>query len=81
MAWFTYNCKEHGDFKVSLEKRESIQDCSECHMPCRGIIKVGTSRMVERLDNGLMGRAIERLHNIEADACKLKIIKLRNIEN
>jgi len=65
MAWFSYTCGTHGDFKISLEKRESTQKCPKCQAECRGIIKAGTSRTVERLDNGAMGRAVERLHNIE----------------
>ena len=65
MAWFSYTCETHGDFKTSLEKRESTQKCPKCQVNCRGIIKAGTSRTVERLDNGAMGRAVERLHNIE----------------
>jgi hypothetical protein len=26
---------------------------------------MGTTQIIEKLDNGLMGRAVERLHNIE----------------
>jgi vacuolar-type H+-ATPase subunit D/Vma8 len=29
------------------------------------VMKPATMQMVERLDNGLMPRAVERLHNIE----------------
>jgi hypothetical protein len=65
MAIFTYECKEHGRFKVSIEKRLKAFCCLTCGKECMPIIKAGTARVVERLDNGVMGRAVERLHNIE----------------
>ena len=65
MARFTYNCKEHGDFQISLKKREKNRLCPDCGEQSHAIIKVGTFQVMERLDNGAMARAVERLHNIE----------------
>lgn len=65
MAWFTYKCKEHGDFTKSLEKREKQVPCAKCGAACFPVIKSGTVSVVEKLDNGVMSRAVERLHNIE----------------
>lgn len=65
MAWFSYNCKTHGPFKKSLEERMKTNPCPKCSIECKPLIRSGTSQVVERLDNGAMGRAIERLHNIE----------------
>lgn len=66
MAWFSYHCKEHGDFKVSLDKREKTQKCPTCFKDSCAIIKrVGNAQIVDRLDNGAMVRAVERLQDIE----------------
>jgi hypothetical protein len=65
LAWFSFSCKDHGLFKVSLEKRTQKAPCPACQIECYGIIKTGTTRIVERLDNGAMSRAVERLHNVE----------------
>lgn len=65
MAHFTYNCEDHGNFKISLEKREKEVDCPICGKKSKPVIKIGTTQIMERLDNGAMARAVERLHNIE----------------
>ena len=65
MAWFSYTCPEHGDFKVSLPKRQKRSPCPTCGKDSDGIIKLGTIQVKERLDNGAMARKVERLHNIE----------------
>ena len=65
MAWFRYKCEEHGEFKLSLEEREKTALCPTCKRESNGIIKLGSISVVERLDNGAMARAVERLHNIE----------------
>ena len=65
MAWFSYKCKKHGIFKVSLKKREKIQKCPECGEECFVQLSVPSTQVLERLDNGAMVRAVERLHNIE----------------
>lgn len=66
MAWFTYNCKTHGEFRQSLQKREKSRACPECGEQSNVILKSTSNvSVVERLDNGAMSRAVERLHNIE----------------
>ena len=65
MAWFSFNCAEHGKFTLSLDKRQAQAKCPKCFVDSYAIIGLGTTTIVERLDNGAMGRAIERLHNIE----------------
>lgn len=65
MAWFSYKCPEHGTFRITLGKRVPKMKCPTCGIESCAIIKIGTTQIVERLDNGLMGRAVERLHNIE----------------
>lgn len=65
MAWFSYKCEEHGIFTKSLQKREKKQVCPKCGKESLAIIKAGSVSIVEKLDNGAMSRAVERLHNIE----------------
>lgn len=65
MARFKYECPEHGEFIVSLEKREKKVNCPQCNKESRAIIRAGTVQVIERLDNGAMARAVERLSNIE----------------
>lgn len=65
MAWFTYQCPTHGKFKVNLPKRNKTYSCPTCNIESNCIINVGTTQILERLDNGLMARAVERLHNVE----------------
>lgn len=65
MAWFTYKCDEHGEFIRSLSKRDKTSTCTKCGKECKTVIKIGTVQVMERLDNGVMARAVERLHNIE----------------
>jgi len=65
MAWFSYNCPNHGSFKLSLNKREAKAKCPTCQTESSVIMKLGNTQVVEKLDNGAMGRAVERLHNVE----------------
>lgn len=65
MAWFTYACPEHGQYKINLQKRQSVGSCPQCYRPSVPILKPSTFQVVERLDNGAMARSVERLHNIE----------------
>jgi hypothetical protein len=65
MGWFTYKCPEHGDFKLILERRKDVADCPTCGVASKPVIKIGTTQVIEKLDNGVMGRAVERLHDIE----------------
>jgi len=65
MGWFTYKCPEHGDFKISLQKRASYCKCPKCQADSSAIIKTGSVSIVERLDNGAMSRAVERMPDID----------------
>jgi len=65
MGWFSYKCEKCGEFKVSLKKRDKYVTCPDCGDTCHPILKGGTVRVVELLDNGAMSRRVERLHNIE----------------
>ena len=65
MAWFSYECPDHGLFKESLNKRMKYFPCPVCTKACRSIIKMGSVQVKERLDNGVMARGVERLANIE----------------
>lgn len=65
MAFFTYKCSQHGNFKVSLEKRDKTVPCPTCGEDSRSVLKAGNVQVNERLDNGLMPRAVERPQNIE----------------
>lgn len=66
MAWFTFKCQEHGEFKKALPKREKYSACPKCGKDSPVTLggQSGLSVM-ERLDNGAMARGVERLHNIE----------------
>lgn len=65
MGWFSYNCETHGAFKKTLDRREEVADCPVCGKPAKAVLRAGTLRVVEQLDNGAMARKVERLHNIE----------------
>lgn len=65
MAWFSYQCPDHGKFTISLLKREKTFLCPNCNQVSHAIIKLGSSQIVEKLDNGIMARSVERIHNIE----------------
>lgn len=65
MPRYTYECPVHKNFQVNTQRREKTAKCPGCGAESRAILKVGSSQIIERLDNGLMPRAVERLHNIE----------------
>ena len=64
MPLFTYECPEHGIFYKLLFKREETQAC-KCGAISKNLLKAGSVRVVDRLDNGLMARTVERLADIE----------------
>jgi hypothetical protein len=72
MGWFRYKCPQHGDFIAVLPKRTKTYICPICAQESPALITVGSSRVVERLDNGAMARAVERLADIK------ELIKERN---
>jgi len=67
MAWFTFECPKHGQFRLGLEKRAKAVPCFThgCMQVCSNVVKTGSISVVESLDNGAMARKVERLHNIE----------------
>lgn len=65
MPRFTYKCPVHSEFQITLDCRKKTTLCPRCNTESRAIIKSGSFQTVERLDNGLMVRAVERLSNIE----------------
>lgn len=69
MAWFTYKCKVCGyEFRKVLDERVPTVPC-ELSDTCQGeaapVLKPCHVKIVEQLDNGVMVRKVERLHNIE----------------
>ena len=66
MPFFSYNCSDHGDFRVLIDKREKVHLCPKCGKECKFVLKsLGTIKVMEKLDNGIMPRAVERIANIE----------------
>ena len=65
MAWFSYKCPKCGIFKKSLIKRYKEVMCPNCAETSKAVLKASSVQVIERLDNGAMARAVERLHNIE----------------
>lgn len=65
MAVFSYRCEEHGEFKKRLTKREKLADCPVCGKASLPVLRAGSMQHLEKLDNGAMVRAIERLQDID----------------
>jgi hypothetical protein len=65
MARFSYSCPDHGEFTVSLDKRAKVCDCPICKKESTPVLKCGTVRVTEIVDNGAMVRRVERLYNID----------------
>lgn len=66
MPTFTFKCLTHGYFEKWQKESAKITLCPQCLSQSPKVFRVsGGVSIVERLDNGLMGRAVERLHNIE----------------
>lgn len=59
MPLFSYKCPDHGVFYRILNNREKTVNC-DCGKASSNVLKAGTVRVVERLDNGLMARTVER---------------------
>jgi hypothetical protein len=64
MPIFTYECPDHGAFGILAGTRLKTWKCDKCGATCPNVFKSGTVRVVDRLDNGLMARAVERLSDI-----------------
>lgn len=67
MALFHYHCPVCGADERHLERKPSDRLCKACQKPLTRAPRPPSSRVVERLDNGLMVKALERL----ADAPEL----------
>lgn len=68
MAWFAYECSRcKRRCRLSLEKRAPKVPCGVCGdgADMLPILKPGTSRTMEVLDNGAMARRVERYHDVE----------------
>ena len=65
MALFSFECPTHGIFYKMLEKGEKSHKCPECNLDSIRILKVGTVRVTEVIDNGLMSKSIERPQDID----------------
>ena len=65
MPLYSFDCPNHGSFTRLLKNREKECPCPTCNSLSKNIYKTGTVRVMERLDNGLMARAVERLVDIE----------------
>ncbi len=65
MAIFSYTCSEHGQFKISLPKREKSYSCPVCSAKSLPVLKAGSIQHLERLDNGAMVKAVERLQDVD----------------
>lgn len=66
MPNFTFKCSTHGSFSVRLNEAPKEYPCDTCLLPSLRSYKAsGGLSVVEIIDNGLMARKVERLHNIE----------------
>lgn len=65
MARFRYFCNKHGEFNVSLPKRQKDLPCPECGELSKVVLKAGSVRVVEILDSGTQARSVEHLKDIE----------------
>lgn len=65
MAIFSFRCPEHGEFSKFLPKGTESHPCPKCSVESDRIVKAGGIRVTEKIDNGLMGKAVERLTDIE----------------
>lgn len=60
MAFFNFECKTHGKFSKLLSKPVKEVECPKCGVISPRMISAGTVRVTEKIDTGLMGRAIEK---------------------
>lgn len=74
MGWFTYQCTSCGvRKKVSLDERLPEIKCDAydlisdgpCGKTAKPVLKPSHVKVVEQLDNGIMPRRVERIHNVE----------------
>jgi AraC-like DNA-binding protein len=66
MPTLTFKCPHHSYFTKWFKDPVQSTPCSQCNEISTRVFRIsGGVSVVERLDNGVMGRAVERLHNIE----------------
>ena len=65
MAIFSFKCPDHGVFNKMLPKGLKKYSCTKCGKESERIVSVGTVKVVEKIDNGLMIKPIERAVDIE----------------
>jgi hypothetical protein len=66
MAWFTYKCNKCDRyFRVSISRRQPEYNHKGCIGVGLPVLKAATSQIVDVLDNGIMPRRVERMHDIE----------------
>lgn len=66
MPTLTFKCPHHVYFEIWLKEPRKDYPCPVCQARSIKVFRAnGGVSIVERLDNGAMGRAVERLHNIE----------------
>lgn len=65
MAIFSFKCPQHGVFTKYLKNGSGGLDCPKCGLRSVRVLATGTVRVTEVIDNGLMGKSIERPTDIE----------------
>jgi hypothetical protein len=48
-----------------LREGGTSHSCPECGVESKRIVKVGSVRVTERIDNGLMAKGLDRLQNVD----------------
>jgi putative FmdB family regulatory protein len=65
MAIFSFKCPEHGNFSKYLKTGSSKTECPKCGAESTRVLGIGTVRVTEVIDNGMMHKSIERPTDIE----------------
>jgi len=65
MPIFTFKCPQHGEYRTVLSRGTSTHSCPKCGADAERIVRGGSVVVTERIDNGMMGRAVERPVGIE----------------
>jgi hypothetical protein len=65
MAIFSFSCPEHGVFNKMLPSGVKSHKCPVCGHDSVRLLKVGSVRVTEVIDNGIMSKSIERPANID----------------
>lgn len=65
MGWFYFKCPSHGQFRLTLERRQAAAQCPKCFSMGSAMLGVPGATVMESLDNGAMARRVVRMHDIE----------------